>query len=291
MTTPQRDLHEGNRQSWNVATEAHNSHKGDQAAFYRDGGNKLYAEERELLGDIAGKRVVHLQCNSGQDTLSLVQLGAVAVGVDISDTAIEFAKQLSRDSGVPADFVRADVYDWLEETEADGETFDIVFCSYGAIIWLSDLKTWAKGISSVLKPGGKLVVVDFHPMSLCFDDDWTLKFPYSGFDGSGSLWVWEDGVGDYVATELQQASPDSELPGTQKFENPHPSYEFNWGIADILKALLGAGLVIDRFEEYPYSNSGHIPGMLQDERGKWVTPPEIPAIPLMYGITAVKPSD
>ncbi len=64
-------LHEENRLSWNAATVAHNSHKGDQAAFFRNGGNKLHSEEKELLGDVQGLSIVHLQCNSGQDTLSL----------------------------------------------------------------------------------------------------------------------------------------------------------------------------------------------------------------------------
>ena len=289
MAGPDRELHQGNRRSWNVATEAHNSHKGDQAAFYRSGGNKLFAEERELLGTISGKRVVHLQCNSGQDTLSLAQMGADVVGVDISDTAIDFARMLSAGSGVSADFVRADVYDWLDEASESGEQFDIVFCSYGAIIWLSDLRTWAQGISAILKPGGRFVVVDFHPMSMCFDDDWTLKFPYSSFDGTGALWVWEDGVGDYVATEMQQSSTEGELPGVQSFENPHPSYEFNWGLADILGSLLNAGLTIADVREYPFSNSGHVPGMRQNDAGQWILPDGLPDIPLMYGIVAEKP--
>src|SRR5262249_12228824 len=101
-STPEsrRALHEQNRLLWDGATRAHNSHKGDQARFYREGGNKLYPEEIELLGDVRGRSVVHLQCNSGQDTLSLRRHGAASVlGVDISDEAIGFARRLS---AVPA---------------------------------------------------------------------------------------------------------------------------------------------------------------------------------------------
>src|SRR5262249_18500319 len=81
----QHDLHEANRLSWNAATDANNSHKQDQAEFFRAGGSTLYPEEVELLGDVRGKTLVHLQCNAGQDTLSLARLGAVVTGVDISD--------------------------------------------------------------------------------------------------------------------------------------------------------------------------------------------------------------
>jgi 2-polyprenyl-3-methyl-5-hydroxy-6-metoxy-1,4-benzoquinol methylase len=105
-----RELHEDNRRSWNSATRAHNSHKGDQAGFLRSGGSTLFPEEAELLGDVAGQRLVHLQCNSGQDSLSLAALGADVTGVDISDEAVRFATTLSAQSGMPATFVRSDVF-------------------------------------------------------------------------------------------------------------------------------------------------------------------------------------
>lgn len=289
MSGPRHDLHEHNRQAWNLATDAHNSHKGDQASFFREGGNTLFPEERALLGDISGKGVVHLQCNAGQDTLSLAQLGADVLGVDISDTAIEFARRLSQEGGVPGRFVREDVYEWLAAASDRGERFDIAFSSYGAVVWLSDLTAWASGIASILEPGGRFVVVDFHPMSMCLDDDWTLRFAYSAFDGSAEFVCWEQGIGDYVALEMQQANPGAEIPGVKDFVNPNPSYEFAWGLADILRAFITAGMRVTDVREYPYSNTGHIRGMRLNEQGKWLPPEGIPAIPLMYGIVVEKP--
>src|SRR5690606_24648935 len=52
------ELHQQNRRSWNHATRAHNAHKGDQAKFLRGGGSTLFPAEIEVLGDLAGKRVV-----------------------------------------------------------------------------------------------------------------------------------------------------------------------------------------------------------------------------------------
>src|SRR5262245_48750250 len=103
-STPEnrRALHDQNRLSWDEATRAHNSHRADQARFYREGGSKLFPEEIGLLGDLGGQSVVHLQCNSGQDTLPLKRLGAAQVlGVDISGEAIDFARRLSAASGIP----------------------------------------------------------------------------------------------------------------------------------------------------------------------------------------------
>ena len=93
-----QDLHEANRLSWNAATVAHNSHKGDQAAFFRKGGSTLFPEEARLLGDVKGLSVLHLQCNAGQDSLSIARLGAEVTGVDISDEAVDFATRLSQQS-------------------------------------------------------------------------------------------------------------------------------------------------------------------------------------------------
>lgn len=284
-----RELHEANRRSWNAATAAHDTHKGDQARFFREGGNTLHREELELLGDLSGRSALHLQCNSGQDTLSLARLGATVTGVDISDTAIDFARRLSAEAGIPATFYRADVYDWLAEAAGLPEQYDIVFCSYGTLCWLSDLKRWAAGIAAVLAPGGRLVVVDFHPVWLMFDDGWTLRYPYSGF-GEDNLLLTDEGVGDYVAFELQERVPGQPVPGIEAFQNPHPAYEFCWGIGDIVTAILEAGLRLEALREYPASPYTLRPGMrLIGDR--WYPPESLPAIPLLFSLRAVRPHE
>ena len=275
------DLHEANRRSWNAATRAHNSHKGDQTRLFREGSDTLHREELELLGELRGKRVVHLQCNSGQDSLSLALLGASVTGVDISDTAIEFARELSAASGISASFERADVHDWLARAT---ERYDIVFSSYGAVWWLSDLECWAAGIAGVLTPGGHLVMVDFHPVWLMLDDDWTLHYPYSGFGGH-SVIENSQGVGDYVAFELRQRDPSQPLPGVQDFRNPFPAYEFCWGIGDLVTALLSAGLHLEAPREYSASPYPLRPGMRRIG-DRWYPPESVPPIPLLLGIRA-----
>ena len=121
------------RRSWNAATDAHQSHHANLPRFLREGGSTLFPEEQALLGDVAGARLAHLQCNAGEDSLSLAALGADVTGVDLSDSAIAHAERLARESGIPARFVRADLYDWLRETGAGDERFDIAYCSYGVV--------------------------------------------------------------------------------------------------------------------------------------------------------------
>lgn len=282
-----KDLHEENRLAWNEATPVHNSHKRDQAAFLRGGGSTLFPEEVELLGDIKGLSLLHLQCNAGQDTLSLAQLGAVVTGVDISDSAIAFARELSEASGIPGTFHRSDVYDWLEKAAASGERFDIVFCSYGFIGWLSDIGAWAKGVAVVLKPGGRLVFVEFHPVSMMFDSGWSLRHRYFA---EGRVTTWEEGIHDYVAASGEGLTPSGYLEGVKDFKNPHRVHEFQWTLAEIVTALLEASLVISAFKEYPYSNGCILFEFMRELPGKRMVPPEgLANVPLMFAVAATKP--
>ncbi|MCH9648717.1 MAG: class I SAM-dependent methyltransferase [Deltaproteobacteria bacterium] len=279
------DLHEKNRQSWNEATRAHNSHKGDQGAFFRGGGSTLFPEELDLLGEVKGTHLVHLLCNSGQDSLSLAALGAQVTGVDISDEAISFARQLSSDSGIAASFHRSDVFDWLAARDADSPRFDLAFSSYGAIGWLSDLQAWMRGVAATLVPGGRLVIVEFHPFAFQFDPQWKLKYDYFG----GSPMLEEGGVDDYVAESGDGLWPQGTTEGVRGFSNPHPTYEFQWSLSEIFASLLAADLTLERFQEYPYSNGWRgFEGMREGADRRFYAPEELPKLPLMFGLSARK---
>ncbi len=279
---PNRAHHEINRLSWNEGTKAHNSHKGDQAAFFRAAGSTLFSEEVALLGDIAGKSLLHLQCNSGQDSLSIARhLRAIVTGVDISDEAIRFARQLSRDSGIGATFIRADIYDFFLEQQS---RFNIAFSSYGAVCWLSDLAAWGKGIVGCLRPGGRFILVDFHPALDMFDEDWRLRHEYMG----GISREYESGVGDYVALTGSAAEIAELQPGVSDFHNPYPGVEYQWGIGDIVMALLDAGLTLSHLREYNYCNGFKpIPDMRDLGQRRYGPPGEAPRnVPLMFSLVA-----
>lgn len=281
---PNKAHHEINRLSWNEGTKAHNSHKGNQAKYFRNGGNTLFPDEINLLGDLNNKTLVHLQCNSGQDSLSIANhLGANVTAVDISDEAIDFAKQLSQDSGIPAEFVRTDVYDWLEQNNTQ---YDVAFSSYGTIMWLSDLKAWGQGIAKSLKSGGRFVLVEFHPALMVFEEGWTLHYDYMG----GTHVEFESGIGDYIALTGTAAEIDKIEEGVIDFHNPHPGVEYQWGIADIVMALVSAGLTLTYLKEYDYSNGFKpFPDMCDLGNRRYAMPENKPQqFPLMFSIVVEK---
>ena len=126
---------------------------------FKDGSSSLNAIELEQVGNVEGKRLLHLQCHFGQDTLSWARLGATVTGVDLSTEAIEQANKLKSALGLDATFVANDIYQFGNEST---EEFDIVFTSYGVLCWLPDLNLWAKTISSSLAMGGEFHLVEFH---------------------------------------------------------------------------------------------------------------------------------
>src|SRR4029453_6945372 len=106
------------------------------------------AQIRELLPDVAGKHVLHLQCATGESTAELVELGALVTAVDISTEALEVARERAPDVA----FMHADVHELPLELHRG--RFDLVFTGGGVLVWLHDLEAWASGITSALKPGG-----------------------------------------------------------------------------------------------------------------------------------------
>lgn len=267
------------RESWDQATRNHNAHKGDQAAFLRAGGDTLFDEELALLGPLSGRRLVHLQCNAGQDTLCLARRGADVLGVDFSGEAIRFARDLSRDTGLPARFVEAELLGWLADTD---ERFDLAFSSYGAVGWLPDLDAWAAGIRRVLVPGGRFVYLEFHPLVWSFGeggrlsrDDYFAEAPFVA------------PVGDYVATSssaLGAAAASAPLP------NDLPATSWQYGLGRIVTALVGAGLSLERLDEHPHANGCRVvPDLVEGPDRRWRWPDGIARVPLMFGLSARRP--
>ncbi|MFN8556451.1 MAG: class I SAM-dependent methyltransferase [Dehalococcoidia bacterium] len=261
-----------NRARWNEMARVHYGTAFYDVAGFRAGRNRLHRIEREELGDVRGKRLLHLQCHFGLDTLSWARLGAVVTGVDFAGDAIALARRLSAETGVPGDFVEANIYDLPAALDAPG-AFDIVFTSYGAINWLPDLDGWAGVVAHFLKPDGVFYIVEAHPMAWLFDDrpgtaDLRVHYPY--FSAPEPL--SDDVQGTY-------ADPNAVLEHTREYYWPHP-------LGEIVTALATAGLRIEYLHEHPVVAWQMFPFMEQDADGYWrLTGPQ-GDIPLMFSLLA-----
>src|SRR5215469_12339462 len=151
-----------NRRNWDEragihARDANGAYMLDR---FRAGEDALHAIEAAELGDVRGKRVLHLQCHIGRDTLCLARRGADVTGLDFSGSALAVARRLSEQTGLKASFVQGTVDQAPRLTPGP---FDLVFTTWGTICWLPDMAAWAKVIASVLAPGGELYFADAHP--------------------------------------------------------------------------------------------------------------------------------
>ena len=268
------------RASWNFATRIHNAHKLDQAAFLRTG-STLFDDECALVGDVRGQRMLHVLCNSGQDSLSWAKRGAAVTGVDLSDVAIDFATALSADTGIAARFLRSEIVDFVSTTDA---RFDVVFGSYGCLPWIARLDAFFAGVRRVLTPGGRAVFLEFHPLVWSFDD----AFRFCG-DAYFATTPFRDPVGDYVGAAAGALSPSGHRPFAAP-ANPHPAAAWQHTVADLVTGVAQAGLRLERLVEYPYANGCKVaPGLVADGR-RFVVPPGVCAAPLMLGLVATAPA-
>lgn len=255
-----------NESAWNEVTPIHKRHRKDEAEFFSSGGVTLDRIELENLSGIRGKKVAHLSCNCGQDTLSLVNLGAQCTGFDISEKALAEARGLSSRSGVPAEFVHCNVLDIPVEYNS---RFDMVYLSRGALVWLPDLKLLMKNISRILKPEGEVFIHDQHPFIHILDDD--LKPGSSYFNTNPEEYHGLDYIGNSEYEAL-------------------PNYQYMVRMGDIINGMAENSLRITLFLEHAKTFFRQFPNMVEDSDGFYVFPGDsmVPELPLMVTIKATK---
>src|SRR6185312_4150327 len=138
---------------WNEMAQRHLDSPGYSTAQFRKGEIILDPIVREKIGNVRGRKLLHLQCHFGLDTLSLARRGAAVTGLDFSAPAIVAARDLAAETGLTARFVESNVY---EAHAAIADRFDIVYVTWGAISWLNDIRRWAAVAAVFLAPGGFL---------------------------------------------------------------------------------------------------------------------------------------
>lgn len=238
-----RARHEANRIAWNEGAAVYQAANAERVQMLRDGQSSLHPIERQNLLHIHGRgpfrnwcrRAIHLQCASGQDTLSLLVEGAhEVVGVDISDVHIANARWTAEQLGWNARFYRCDILDTPDELNS---TADLLYTGQGALCWIHDINGWARVVSRLLKPGGIFHILDDHPASWLFDQETaTLTVAgtsYFGHAEQNGGWS-ETYIGNQGKTDEEHAVKHERL----------------WTLAEIFQALTTAGLTITHLGEY-----------------------------------------
>ncbi|KLK93748.1 hypothetical protein AA309_06885 [Microvirga vignae] len=262
-----------NLSNWNNRAALHIR---DATGFYNVDGflageDKLYPIEASEIGDVKGKRLLHLQCHFGLDTLSLARRGAIVTGLDFSPVAIEGARDLAKKANLPATFVEADVYD--ARKMVDGH-FDMVFSTWGTICWLPDVKRWAKVVADMLAPGGSFYFLDSHPSAQVLDlRDGHLEPTYGWRTPMDKPDVFEEAT-SYTGDVHKEKTVD-----------------YNWihPLSDIIGGLLEAGLHLEFLHEHEFLPYKLFPVMVPAGKLLFRLPDGSVPIPLSFSLKAVKP--
>ena len=266
-----------NRVNWDDRAAIH---LADKAGSYRvadflAGADVLHDIEHGELGDVAGRRIAHLQCHFGLDTLALARRGASCVGLDFSPVAIAGARDLQRRTGLDASFVEGNVYDARSLITGD---FDLVYVTWGAINWLPDMKAWARVVASLLKPGGKLYLLEGHPSLLTIDEYSEKLHPAYDWRTPPDQPIIMNEENSYTGDKDQIAHPETH-------EWLHP-------LSDIINAVIAAGLTLDWLHEHELLAWQFAPVMVKVEAGlrrpMWRLPDTFPRLPLAFSLSATR---
>jgi SAM-dependent methyltransferase len=265
-----------NRVHWNALAAVHG-----QDAYYDTealiaGRDTLTPEEDDAIqasvDSVNGLDVIHVQCHIGFDTISLARRGARVTGLDFSAASLAKATTTAHRCGVEIEWVEAD-------STAIGPSlagrFDLAYATIGVLTWIADVGAWMRSVNSTLRPGGRLILVDTHPMQdmLASARPLTFDMPYAN-DG-GHLF---EGEGSY-------AVPEAVLPPGGSVAYPH-------SIGEIVSAAVAAGLRIDALTEHLQCSLEHRKGIpLREDDGWWRLRADGLPLPLLFTLRATRPAD
>jgi SAM-dependent methyltransferase len=265
-----------NRRLWDAWTKIHVGSDFYDVASFRNGQRpiRLADYEREEVGDVSGKRLLHLQCHFGLDTLSWARLGATVTGIDFSDEAVAAARALAEDVGLPATFIRSDIY---ELPGVLHEQFDIVYTSCGVLGWLPDIAAWGRVASQFVRPGGFLYVTEIHPVADVFENEGVepgelrLEYPY-----------WSHP--EPLRFDVQGSYADRGAPTEGLVE-----YGWDHSLGEIVTSLVDSGLRLDFLHEFDFVR-WPIDYLVEGPDGLWRLPEGMKgSLPLFFSLKATKP--
>lgn len=250
-----------NKDAWNKRTPVHINSKFYNHEEFKYGKTSLNAIELNAIGDVKNKKILHLQCHFGQDSISLARMGAIVTAVDFSNIAIDTAKKIALEDEQVVEFIESDVLNLNLSKE-----YDLVFSSYGAIGWLPDLNKWGAAISRHLKKGGEFLLTEFHPFLNLITE------PNQNY--------------------FYDINPQIEINNTSytdgKIAEKTKTCWWNHSLTEIFIALESNGLKLLHFEEFDYSPY-KLEGMIEKSKEKFVLKDKLNnRLPYTYNLKAIK---
>ena len=255
---------EANKKAWGLLAKNHYDYYKELLSQRSSVLNSIVEKE---LGDVSGKSIIHLHCNTGADTISLARKGALVTGSDLAPENIFYARKLADELKIKnIDFIESDTT-VLNRTH--NKKYDMVFASEGILHCFPNLNKLAESIQHVLKDQGTLFLYDYHPFYFAIDEDklkynkLEIRYPYFNKEPE-----YCEHIGGY-ASESKKAD----------------NYWWMYTISDIINPLVKAGLSIESFKEFDRIG-WDLGNMVKDEGGNYYYPFFDKKIPFMFCLKA-----
>ncbi len=152
---------------------------------------RIPEDELQVLGDVVGKDILELGCGAARWSIALAQCGARPVGLDFSSRQLQHARRLMEEAGVDFPLFEASA----EDVPLPDNSFDIVFCDWGAMTFSDPQKTVPEA-ARLLRPGGLFAFANGTPIHFLCQDVKTDKLTdrlVNDYFGMQRL-EWEDEV-------------------------------------------------------------------------------------------------
>jgi SAM-dependent methyltransferase len=260
-----------NRTRWETLAGVHGQDAYYDSAGLIAGADTLTPEEDAAVGVVRGLDVLHVQCHIGFDAISLARRGARVTGLDFSPAALAKAADLARACGVAVDWVESDATAIGPELES---RFDLAYATIGVLCWIADVGAWMRSVHSTLRPGGRLVLIDTHPLQdmVATPDPLTFDMPYA-----------DDG-GHRFQESGSYADPAVRTPELSLVNYAH-------SLGETTTAAAAAGFRIDELTEHLESSFEHRDGIpRREDDGRWRLRVSGMALPLLFTLRATRPA-
>jgi SAM-dependent methyltransferase len=259
-----------NRVNWDAWAAAHGQDGYYDSAALVAGADSLtdleVAGVAAAAGDVRDKDVLHVQCHLAFDAINLARRGARVTAVDFSPVALARAASLAAQCGVAVEFVEADTTRLPSRLAG---RFDLAYATVGILCWIESVDAWMRSVASVLRPGGRLLLIDGHPMChmVATIDPFTIDYPYA-FDGPHEF----ESEGSYAGVSV----------ATRNVQYPH-------SLGEIVTAAADAGLRVLRLDEHLYSPEDEFGNAQPEPDGRFRLRVNGQPLPMLFTLICERP--
>ncbi|WP_029333531.1 class I SAM-dependent methyltransferase [Exiguobacterium oxidotolerans] len=196
-------------------------------------------KHQDYFQEVTGKRIANLCGSNGRKAVPLALLGADVTVFDISEENRRYALELAACAGTEIEYIVGDIHDIDLQTYQ--HQFDILYLEGGILHYFHDLEAFASILFALLKPGGKLILSDYHPIKRCID-----------------------GESQYIPRYFGQEIYEAEIAYQSHFD-PAEQTEFpkvmlrHYTMSEIVNTVIRSGFTLAQLDEHRGWNGENIP--------------------------------